>query len=137
MLPTLQTLLAQNNATLVQSNGLYRVMPADQAASTPAIATATRRSAAPWCCPCIMPPPRNWPPCCSHMSPKAAAIAADPNTNALVIQGDPATRDALTGLVQAFDIDALAGQSYELFPVADGDAQDFADAFTAALGKQR
>jgi general secretion pathway protein D len=42
----------------------------------------------------------------------------------------------LASLVQAFDIDALAGQSYELFPVNTGDAKDFASAFSAALVKQ-
>src|SRR6201999_3979339 len=67
---------------------------------------------------------------------KGGSILADPNSNALVIQGDPATRQTLAALVQAFDIDALAGQSYELFPVTNGDAQDFANAFSAALARQ-
>lgn len=135
LLPTLQTLLAQNNAVLVQSNGLYRVLPADKANTVPAIATNPALGGG-------MVLPLHYasaPQLAAVLQPyvaKGGSIIADPNSNALVIQGDPATRDALTALVQAFDVDALAGQSYELFPVANGDAHDFADAFTAALAKQ-
>ncbi len=132
VLPTLQTMLAQNNAVLVQSNGLYRVMPADQSgaalATSPAMGGAEvlplRYAAA--------------QPLASMLQPyvtKGGTLTADPSRNALIIQGDPAARAALTGLVQAFDVDSLAGQSYELFPVTGGDAKDFADAFTAALAK--
>jgi general secretion pathway protein D len=133
VLPTLQTMLAQNNAVLVQSNGLYRVMPADQSggatlASNPALGGAE-----------VLPLRyASAQPLATMLQPyvtKGGSITADPTRNALIIQGDPATREALTGLIQAFDVDALAGQSYELFPVTGGDAKDFADAFSAALTK--
>ncbi|GAN79401.1 type II secretion system secretin GspD [Acidocella aminolytica] len=127
VLPTLQTLLAQNNAVLVHTDGLYRVMPASDsggaAAQTQVIhlryASATQLAA-------VLQP----------YVAKGGKLAADPNSNAIVIQGDPETRAALAGLVSAFDVDALAGQSYELFPVSSGDAKEFASAFTTALGKQ-
>jgi general secretion pathway protein D len=135
VLPTLQTLLAQNNAMLVQTGGLYRVTTADQAAASPGLAASAalgggavlklHYASASQLASILQP----------YVS-KGGAITADPSSNALIIQGDPATRDALTGLVQAFDVDALAGQSYELFPVTSGDAKDFADAFTAALAKR-
>ena len=135
MLPTLQTLLAQNNATLVQSNGIYRVMPSDQANTAPAIATDPALGGA-------LVLPLHYaaaPQLAAMLQPyvaKGGSIIADPNSNALVIQGDPSTRQALAALVQAFDVDALAGQSYELFPVTNGDAQDFAEAFSSALARQ-
>src|SRR5205823_3027251 len=46
-------------------------------------------------------------------------ITADQGRNALIVSGDPAVRQTLTGLISAFDIDALAGQSYALFPAGD------------------
>jgi general secretion pathway protein D len=132
MLPTLQTLLAQNNAVLVQTDGLYRVMAARQTAASAALAANAalggsvvlqlRYASASQLASMLQP-----------YVTKGGAIIADPASNALIIQGDPATRAALTGLVEAFDVDALAGQSYELFPVASGNTQDFATAFTAAL----
>ncbi len=125
VLPTLQTLLAQNDAVLVQTDGLYRVMPASHAGGA-ALGDS------------VVVPLRyaNGPELASVLRPFVAnggSITADPGSNALVIAGDPATRAALTGLVQTFDTDALAGQSYALFPVADGNAKDFGDALTAAL----
>jgi general secretion pathway protein D len=135
MIPTLQTLLAQNNAMLVQSNGLYRVMPADRANAAPVLAANAALGGG-----AVLPLQYASAQLLAAMLQpyvaKGGSIIADPNSNALVIQGDPATRQALTDMVRVFDVDALAGQSYELFPVTDGDAQDFANAFTVALTKQ-
>jgi general secretion pathway protein D len=135
LIPTLQTLLAQNNAVLVQSNGIYRVMAADQSASTPSLAANNAMGGSE-----VLPLTyASAPQLAAMLQPyvsKGGAILAEPNSNALLIEGDPATRAALTGLIQAFDVDALAGQSYALFPVTSGDAQDFATAFSAALAKQ-
>ena len=60
-------------------------------------------------------------------------IIADGGRNTLVITGDPSTRQTLAGLVSAFDIDVLAGQSYALFPVGNGDAKDFAASLQDAI----
>jgi general secretion pathway protein D len=133
MIPTLQTLLAQNNAVLVQSNGLYRVMPSSQTAA-PAV-TADGGLGGAMVLPLRHASATQLATMLQPYVAKGGAIIAAPDQNALIIQGDPTTRDALVGLVQAFDIDGLAGQSYELFPVADGNPQDFADAFKAALVK--
>jgi general secretion pathway protein D len=47
LLPILQTLLAQNGATLVQAGGIYRVLPAGAAPAAPAGAVGPRAGAAP------------------------------------------------------------------------------------------
>ncbi len=60
-------------------------------------------------------------------------IAADAGRNALIVSGDPATQQVLSGLIDAFDIDTLAGQSYALLPVTSGDAKDFASAMQDGL----
>ncbi|OYV32251.1 MAG: hypothetical protein B7Z80_27475 [Rhodospirillales bacterium 20-64-7] len=127
VLPTLQTLLAQSGAVLVQTDGLYRVMPASEgggAAADTQVITLRYANAAELAA--VLQP----------YVAKGARLTADGRSNAIVVQGDPASRAALAGLVQAFDVDALAGQSYELFPVASGDAKDFAEALSAALAKQ-
>jgi len=134
LIPTLQTLLAQNHAVLVQAGSLYRVMPADQAAASPALAgdpalgggavIALRYADAEQLAKVLEP-----------YVASGGKITADPDQNAILVEGDPSTRAALVNLIQAFDVDELAGQSYELFPVSAGDAKDFAAAFTGALGK--
>jgi general secretion pathway protein D len=134
LIPTLQTLLAQNNAVLVRANGIYRVMPADQAAASPGLASSNALGGA------TVIPLRYAAaaPLASALQPyvtSTSRIVAAADQNALIVEGDPASRQALVDLIEAFDVDQLAGQSYELFPVTGGDAQDFAAAFSAALGK--
>ncbi len=134
LIPTLQTLLAQTNAVLVQTNGVYRVTAADVAAGTPNLSSDTALGGA-------VVIPLHY----AQAAPLAAAlqpyissvgkIIAASDQNALIVSGDPSTRQALVALIEAFDVDQLAGQSYELFPVTSGDAADFAAAFSAALGK--
>ena len=63
-------------------------------------------------------------------------IAADPGSNALIVVGDPATREALVGLIRAFDVDTLAGQSYALFPVSGGDVAGTVAALQVAFRSQ-
>jgi general secretion pathway protein D len=134
LIPTLQTLLAQDKAVLVQTNGIYRVIPSDQAVNSPAQAgdpalggsaiVPLRYASAAQLAAILQPYVEG-----------GGKIIADPEQNVLIIGGDPATRQALINLVQAFDVDELAGQSYELFPVVSGSVSDFATAFSAALAK--
>jgi len=63
-------------------------------------------------------------------------IAADPAPNALIVSGDAAVRQTLVGLIRAFDIDILAGQSYALFPVGDSDPAKRASEFERVLQAQ-
>jgi general secretion pathway protein D len=69
----------------------------------------------------------------------AGRITPEPGSNALIVTGDPETRNALVALIESFDIDILAGQSYALLPVPQGGAKDFAssleEAFRAAKGE--
>ena len=147
LLPILQTLLAQNGASLVQVGGVYRIV-AGTATGAPVAAAPPGGTA---------PGPRG-----AGSAPEAGAtvvslrnasaedlarvlqpfvsggarISADPGRNALLIGGDPQGRDVLLGLIQAFDVDLLAGQSYALLPVGAGDARDFASAMQDALRSQ-
>ncbi len=132
MLPVLQTLLAQNGATLVQAGGIYRVQPAAGAANAPGLANgegggsttliALRYASAEDLAKTLQP-----------FVQGGGRIAADAGRNALVVTGDPATRQTLAGLIAAFDIDVLKGQSYALLPVTSGDAKDFATALQDAV----
>jgi general secretion pathway protein D len=134
LISVLQTLLAQNHAVLVQTGGFYRVMPADQAAASPELAGDPALGGG------AVIPLRyaDAEQLADVLQPYVASggrITVDPNQNAILVAGDPETRQALESLIQAFDVDELAGQSYELFPVTSGDAKDFAAALSGALGK--
>jgi general secretion pathway protein D len=133
LVPTLESLLAQNSAALVTSGTLYRVVPAAQAVTTAASQAGTAGA--------IVVP-------LQYASAEALAkvlqpylgeggkIAADPGRNALLIAGEPQAREGLIGLIKAFDVDILAGQSYAVLPVTNGDVKDFASALQDAFRGQ-
>ena len=134
LIPTLQTLLAQDNAVLVSTNGIYRVMPADAAAAAANLASDNALGGA------VVVPLHyvQAATLASMLQPYVGStgrLVAESDQNALIVGGDPSSRAAMVNLIEAFDIDQLAGQSYELFPVTSGDATDFSAAFSAALGK--
>jgi len=132
LLPVLQSLLAQNGATLVQSHGIYRVLPTASAigmeggeGTAGMVMVPLRYAGAEDLVKALQPFAQN-----------TVKLGMAPGANALLISGEPAQRDAMLGVIAAFDTDILAGQSYALLPVANGDAADFATAFASALHAQ-
>ncbi|HQT75524.1 MAG: type II secretion system protein GspD [Rhodospirillales bacterium 20-64-7] len=133
LVPTLESLLSQNGAALLQSGSLYRVVPAAQAVTTAATDAGTAGAV-------IVP--------LQYTSAEALAkilqpyvgqggkIAAEPGRNALLIGGDTQARDGLVNLVKAFDVDVLAQQSYALLPVDNEDVKSFAAALQDAFRSQ-
>ena len=131
LLPVLRTLLAQNGAALVQSGGLYRVMPNAAAAASPGLAGDGGGSTE--LVPLRYASAEDLAKTLQPFVQGGGRITADAGRDALIVSGDPATRQTLTSLIQAFDIDVLAGQSYALLPVPSGDAKDFASSMQDAI----
>ncbi len=132
LIPILQSLLAENQATLVENGGVYRVLPVAQAlgvAGGPGTAGGTM-------VPLHYVSAEGLAKALQPYAQGGAKVVAVPDSNALVISGEPAQRDALVDLVRAFDVDELAGQSYALLPVQDGSAQELSDALKQAFRSQ-
>jgi general secretion pathway protein D len=133
LIPVLQSLLAQNGATLVSSGGVYRVVPVQASLGVsggPGTAGGTmvplRYAAAEDLAKVLAP-----------YAQGGARIVAVPSGNAILVAGEPAQRDALESLIKAFDVDVLAGQSYALFPVPNGNTEDFSTALQQAFRAQQ
>ncbi len=138
LLPTLQALLAQNGAAVVQTGGLYRVLPQAAAAAAAGVAGAEDPVAAGnRVVPLRFASAEDLAKVLQPFAGPGGRVAADPGRNALVLGGDPASRDALAQLAATFDVDVLANQSYALLPVASGDARDMATALGEALRAQQ
>jgi general secretion pathway protein D len=133
LIPVLESLLAQNGATLVEIGGVYRVLPTAAAAGV----AGGEGTAGGMLVPLRYASAEDLAKALQPYAQGGARIVAVPSSNALVISGEPAQRDALAALVAAFDIDALAGQSYALFPVDNGNAADMADALKQAFRAQQ
>ncbi|MBV8093077.1 MAG: type II secretion system secretin GspD [Acetobacteraceae bacterium] len=132
LLPTLQTLLAQNGAALVQSGPVYRIIPAAQTTGARAVdglggtvVVPLRYAAADDLAKLLQP-----------YVGEGGKIVADPGRNAVLISGEPQARGSLVDLVRTFATDLLARQSYALLPVSAGDVRDFAGAMQDAFRGQ-
>jgi len=132
LVATLQSLLAANNATVIETAGFYRVVPATGGGAG-SLATSDGTSAA---LPLRYASAVELAKVLQPFLTTGGRVAADPASNAMIVVGDPATREALIGLIRAFDVDTLAGQSYALFPVTAGDAQGTTAALQVAFRSQ-
>lgn len=133
LLPTLEALLSEVGATLVRTDALYRVEPIATATGTSAVATESTAGST-----VLSLRYASAEELAKPLQPFAGTgkIAAEPGHNALLVSGEPSTRNALLALAQTFDVDMLAGQSYVLLPVSSGDAKDFATALQEAFRGQ-
>jgi len=126
LLPTLETLLNANGATLIERNGVYAVVPIAAGNTTNALSGANAIGAGTQVVPLRYAAARDLAKVLEPYVAEGGKITADAGRNALLVSGDAAVRETLASLVRAFDIDILAGQSYALFPVGDGDPSKLA-----------
>jgi general secretion pathway protein D len=133
LIPTLQSLLAQDGAALIASSSFYRVVPIAQANSTAAAEAGTAGAVV---VPLQYASADELAKILQPYIGDGGKVAADPGRNALLVAGDPQARDGLIDLVKAFDVDILARQSYALLPVTAGDVKDFASAMQDAFRGQ-
>jgi len=126
LLPTLETLLNANGATLIERNGVYAVVPIAVGNTTNPVSGANAIGAGTQVVPLRYAAASSLAKVLEPYVAEGGKITADPARNALLISGDAAVRETLVSLVRAFDIDILAGQSYALFPVGDSNPAQLA-----------
>jgi general secretion pathway protein D len=136
LLPALETVLNENGATLIERNGVYAVVPLAAGATHNLVSGANAIGGGTQIVPLRYAAAKDLAKVLEPYVAEGGKIAADPARNALIVSGDDAVRRTLVGLVRAFDIDILAGQSYALFPVGDGDPAKRASEFERVLQAQ-
>jgi len=119
LLPTLETLLNQNGATLSYRDGVYRVGSLATGAITNIAAGPAAVGSGTQVVPLQYAAAKDLLKVLENYVAEGGKITADVGRNALIVSGDPAVRQTLIGIIRAFDIDILAGQSYALFPAGD------------------
>jgi general secretion pathway protein D len=136
LLPTLETLLNENGATLLERNGVYAVVPLAAGATRNLVSGANATGAGTQVIPLRYASARDLAKVLEPYVAEGGKITADAGRNALILSGDAAVRQTLAGLVRVFDVDILAGQSYALFPIGDGDAAKRASELERVLQAQ-
>jgi len=115
-----ETVLNQNGATLVERDGVYRIMPAGGGAALATIATPEAVGSGTQIVSLRFASAKDLATVLEPYVAEGGKITADPGRNALIVSGPAAVRRTLIDMIRAFDIDTLAGQSYALFPVRNG-----------------
>jgi general secretion pathway protein D len=136
LLPTLETLLNANGATLTERNGVYAVVPLPGGATRNLVSDANTVGAGTQIVPLRYASAKDLAKVLEPYVGEGGKVTPDSAHNALVVSGDAAVRQTLAGLVRAFDIDILAGQSYAIFPVGDGDPAKRGGEFERVLQAQ-
>ncbi len=126
LLSLFETVLNQNGATLVERDGVYRVMPAGGGAALATIATPEAVGSGTQIVPLRFASAKDLATVLEAYVAEGGKITADPGRNALIVSGPAAVRRTLIEMIRAFDIDTLAGQSYALFPVRNGNPDKLA-----------
>jgi general secretion pathway protein D len=121
LIPTLETLLNENGATLAERGGVYAVVPLAAGATRYLVSGTNAIGAGTQVVPLRYASAKDLAKVLEPYVAEGGKITAGPAANALIVSGDAAVRQTLVGLIRAFDIDILAGQSYALFPVGDSD----------------
>src|SRR5437763_14121767 len=105
LLPTLETLLNQNGSTLSYRDGIYRVMALGPGWTTNiAVGSAAVGSGA-QVVPLRYAAAKDLVKVLEPYVSEGGKITADQGRNALIVSGDPAVRQTLTGLISAVDIE--------------------------------
>jgi len=139
VLPTLVEVLRASGLALVQRDGIYRLVPLDEAArgAGPPGTTPTGRPQAGYA---IQVVPLRYVSAgeLAHMLepyvPKGASIQVDAARNMLIVSGTGADLQALSELIATFDVDFLAGMSFGIFPLQNGTAKSIASDLGTVFG---
>jgi len=132
VLPVLENILALNGAALVESQGVYNIVPVDAVASLPkVVVTPSRRPQRPGVGIHVIPlefasVASVQDVVASQVSP-GHQLAIDHARNILIYTGPAREAQAINEMVSVLDVDVLAGMSFALFPVQSSNAQDVAD----------
>ncbi|HMJ42949.1 MAG TPA: type II secretion system secretin GspD, partial [Pseudolabrys sp.] len=137
-----QAALTPIGAVLVQSRGIYRIAPADQAA-TGAIATGLAPGAGAIGGNGIRVVPLKYVSATEvarvlePMVPKGAIVQADDARNILALKGSPAEIDSMLDSISIFDVDVMRGMSFAVVPVKTAQPEKMVDELKAIFASDK
>lgn len=137
LLPMLESVLAQNGATVIEKNGLYQVVPLPAGAAVNPVASPASPEAGTQIVPLRYASADRLAKLLAPYVAEGGKITPAPDQNALIVSGGAATREALVALIRGFDIDVLAGQSYALYSAGDTSPKMLASELEGVLRAQR
>ncbi|HEX6841511.1 MAG TPA: type II secretion system secretin GspD [Stellaceae bacterium] len=135
VLPTLESVLRANGLGLVQVNGLYRVLPIEEAAKSGAAAARGQPGYSVRVLPLHFVSGSEIKGVLEPFLPAGSVLQVDPSRNLLIVSGASADLDGFVDLVRQFDVDWLTGTSFALYPLKVGAAKDIATELDGIFGE--
>ena len=124
LLGIFETMLAGEGAAISVDNGVYRILPANDAISAAAIvARGARRlpGVSAQVVPLRYVAAAEMERIIKSMAPQATILRTDPARNLMVVAGTRGDLDSIMDAVGTFDVDWMRGMSFGLFPIETGD----------------
>ena len=137
-----QAALAPIGAVLVQSRGIYRIVPADQAA-TGVVSTGQAPSGGAVGGNGIRVVPLKYVSATEvarvlePMVPKGAIVQADDARNILALKGSPAEIDSMLNSISIFDVDVMRGMSFAVVPVKTSQPEKMVEELKAVFASDK
>ena len=137
-----QAALAPIGAVLVQSRGIYRIVPADQAA-TGVVSTGQAPSGGTVGGNGIRVVPLKFVSATEvarvlePMVPKGAIVQADDARNILALKGSPAEIDSMLDSISIFDVDVMRGMSFAVVPVKTSQPEKMVEELKAVFASDK
>jgi general secretion pathway protein D len=141
VIPALESAFALSAAAIVSSEGLYRIVPIQEAGTgfhSPAVSASTRRATRGFGTQII---PLRYVSAAAMREilqpfvPQGRTLQADGARNLLIYAGTGVEARDLLDMVQVFDVDWMAGMSFGLFPVRTAEAKALVTDLDAVFGK--
>lgn len=131
VLSTLEAVLNSRGATMVQSDGIIRVMPLNKSGKSDAVAPFVASSPIPGQRTEVFPLRYVGATDMQHVLekvlPPGRSIAADDKRHLVLIQGTPAELQLAEDTVKVFDIDQLSGTSIAIVPLRNAEPGPLVD----------
>ena len=136
ILPTLEEILRLNNAAIVERNGVFRIIPREEAGlSAPLISAqeAQVRGLTVRVTPLRFVSVQEIADILESLAPVAGAIRYDRSRNLVFTIGTAAEQATILDALSVLDVDYFASRSFALRPLREADAQPVVDELTAAF----
>jgi general secretion pathway protein D len=137
VLPALDSVLRASGAALVETDGVWRVVPLEEAPKTGGSALAADRSRPGFgiqLLPLRYVSAGEMRRMLEPFIPAGGIVETDVTRNLLLVSGSREDRENFAELVRLFDVDWLKGMSFGLYPLKVGRARQVADELESIFG---
>lgn len=142
LISVLESILAVNNAVLVEAGGIYKVVPSDQGVrGSGGVRSALGSAAQAPGAQVLVVPLRHISATevekiLAPFAPPGGVLRVDPRRQVVVVGGSRSEVSAMLDVIDTFDVDWLAGMSFGLFPIRSTSSKTMVDELEKVFGDQ-